>query len=60
MNNRRLEYLDVLKFIGILFIYVGHYLSLTGLVYNFVFEFHVPLFFVLSGCCKKCEGTYCH
>lgn len=40
----------MLKFIGILFIYVGHYTDNAGLLYPFVFEFHVPLFFFLSGC----------
>lgn len=47
--SKRLSYLDVLKFIGILFIYVGHYTTSTNLLHPFVFEFHVPLFFVLSG-----------
>lgn len=47
--SKRLAYLDVLKFIGILFIYVGHYIVPGNLLHDFVFQFHVPLFFVLSG-----------
>lgn len=48
--RERVAYLDVLKFLGILFIYVGHYTTSAGLIYQFVFKFHVALFFFLSGC----------
>ena len=46
----RIKYLDVAKFIGIFCIYLGHMGELAGNAYNFVFTFHVPLFFFLSGC----------
>lgn len=48
--KKRLSYIDVLRFIGMLSIYVGYYLDSAGLLYNFVFEFHVPLLSFLSGC----------
>lgn len=48
MKNR-IKYLDVAKFIGIFCIYLGHFGSSAGNAYNFVFTFHVPLFFFLSG-----------
>ena len=48
--KKRVAYLDVLKFFGILFIYAGHYTTNAGMLYKFVFEFHVPLFFFVSGC----------
>lgn len=48
--HKRVSYLDVLKFFGILFIYAGHYTTNAGMLYEFVFEFHVPLFFFVSGC----------
>ena len=51
--KQRLTYLDILKFIGMLFIYVGHFLDNSGWLYRFVFAFHVPLFFFLSGCTEN-------
>ncbi|MCI8815137.1 MAG: acyltransferase family protein, partial [Lachnospiraceae bacterium] len=46
----RYEYIDVLKFLGIFAIYLGHITSPSGSVYKFVFLYHVPLFFFVSGC----------
>lgn len=48
MNNR-IKYLDVAKFIGIFCIYIGHFGHPAGNAYGFVFSFHVPLFFFISG-----------
>ena len=48
MNNR-IKYLDVAKFIGIFCIYLGHFENSAGNAYPFVFAFHVPLFFFVSG-----------
>lgn len=58
METERIEYIDVLKFIGILFIYIGHYLDAAGLLYEFVFEFHVPLFFFISGCVESLKKEF--
>lgn len=52
MNNR-IKYLDVAKFIGIFCIYLGHFSHQAGNAYGFVFTFHVPLFFFLSGCTEN-------
>lgn len=52
MKNR-IKYLDVAKFIGIFCIYLGHFGNYAGNAYYFVFAFHVPLFFFLSGCSEK-------
>ncbi len=49
----RFNYLDVAKFIGIFCIYLGHFGTSAGNAYNFVFAFHVPLFFFLSGCTEN-------
>ena len=35
------------------FIYLGHYGVVTGNAYNWVFSFHVCLFFYLSGCLEN-------
>lgn len=45
----RYDWVDTLKFLGILFIYIGHYGDAAGLFYKYVFQFHVPLFFFISG-----------
>lgn len=50
MEKNRIKYLDIAKFIGIFCIYLGHFANAAGRAYHFVFTFHVPLFFFLSGC----------
>lgn len=45
----RYEWIDVLKFIGIFSIYLGHCGQGAGKLYPFVFIYHVPLFFFISG-----------
>jgi len=50
LYKERINYLDVAKFIGIFCIYLGHFGTYAGAAYPFVFTFHVPLFFFLSGC----------
>lgn len=49
MSSERIEWIDTLKFLGILFITIGHLGDGSGLLYRFVYLFHVPLFFFLSG-----------
>ncbi|WP_312245562.1 acyltransferase family protein [Stutzerimonas nitrititolerans] len=49
MDNR-INWIDSLKFIGIFYIYLGHLGGSAGNLYPFVFSFHVPLFFFISGC----------
>lgn len=45
----RLAWVDSMKFIGMFAIYIGHFGTYAGRLYPFVFQFHVPLFFLLSG-----------
>jgi len=49
----RIKYLDVAKFIGIFCIFLGHFGRAAGFAYEFVFTFHVALFFFLSGCTES-------
>ena len=49
----RIKWLDVSKGIGIFLIYLGHMGNNAGLLYPFVFIFHVPLFFFISGCTES-------
>lgn len=48
--KKRLNYLDVARFIGMFCIYLGHFEDSAGKAHPFVFTFHVALFFFLSGC----------
>jgi len=47
--NNRIAWVDVLRFLGIWAIYIGHFGDKAGRVYPFVFSYHVPLFFFASG-----------
>lgn len=47
--KKRIEWLDICKGFGMFFIYLGHFGSDAGLAYPWVFSFHVPLFFFVSG-----------
>lgn len=49
-EKKRINWIDVSKAIGIYLIYLGHFTKKAGQAYSFVFAFHVPLFFFLSGC----------
>ena len=48
--EKRIEYIDLLKYLGIFAIYLGHLGDAAGMFYPFVFQYHVPLFFFISGC----------
>lgn len=51
MMNKRIEYIDIARGIGILLVVLGHndfaYVSRFG--YRLIYSFHMPLFFFLSG-----------
>jgi fucose 4-O-acetylase-like acetyltransferase len=49
MRAERVEWVDSLKFIGMFYIYLGHLGNAAGQLFPFVFSFHVPLFFFVSG-----------
>lgn len=49
MKQSRINWVDTLKFLGIFAIYLGHYGEIAKKAYLFVFEYHVPLFFFISG-----------
>lgn len=51
--GKRQSWIDVAKCLGIFFIYLGHFCAGAGRAYEFVFKFHVPLFFFLSGCTEN-------
>lgn len=45
----RIAWIDTLKALGIIAIYLGHFGSDAGKMYSFVFAYHVQLFFFVSG-----------
>ena len=49
-TKKRIDWIDIAKFFGILFIFVGHFPEASGLHQDFFVGFHVHLFFFLSGC----------
>ena len=48
-QNKRLEYIDVCKGIGIILVILGHTYYCPKKLYNLIYCFHMPLFFILSG-----------
>ena len=48
MINQRNQQLDTLKGIGILTVIVGH-ISINKILNNWIYSFHMPLFFFISG-----------
>ena len=49
LSNKRNEFFDVLKGIGILCVFYGHTAYWGTLPSRMVFSFHMPLFFLISG-----------
>ncbi|WP_157930074.1 acyltransferase family protein, partial [Enterobacter hormaechei] len=56
-ENIRHDWIDYLRFIAIFYIYLGHFGPAAGKLYPFVFTFHVPLFFFISGLLVKRART---
>lgn len=56
VRGSRLEWIDWMKAIGIYLIVLGHFYSFGE---KFIYAFHVPLFFLISGflCRKECEQS---
>ena len=65
-KNKRITYFDIAKGIGILLVLIGHlqndiifsYSPYILSLCSWIFSFHMPLFFIISGmliCCRKEE-----
>lgn len=52
--QKRIEYLDSIKALGIILVVIGHY---TSFLNSFIFLFHMPLFFFISGFLFKYEDN---
>ncbi|MCD7778938.1 MAG: acyltransferase family protein [Clostridiales bacterium] len=51
LKNKRLEEIDIAKGIGIILVILGHAGNIPGK--TFIYSFHMPLFFILSGMVMK-------
>ena len=49
IKNIRISWIDIAKCIAIILVIVGHTVKYNSLTRNFIFSFHMPLFFILSG-----------
>jgi acyltransferase len=55
MNNQRIKWVDIIKGIGIMLVVVGHsnwifaQATTTMFIQKYIYSFHMPLFFFLSG-----------
>ena len=49
MNEKRLMWIDVAKGIAIILMIIGHTVKFGTYSRNFIFSFHMPLFFILTG-----------
>lgn len=54
-DANRKEWIDIAKGIGIIFVVLGHCFVKETPVHNWIFSFHMPLFFLLSGYCFRPE-----
>lgn len=55
VSTKRIEYIDIAKGIGIILVVMGHTIGTEVLVGSWIFSFHMPLFFFLSGLCFNDE-----
>jgi fucose 4-O-acetylase-like acetyltransferase len=56
MSSKRIEWLDIAKGLGMIFVILGHAVGFGTPPHNIIFAFHMPLFFMLSGFVHKpCE-----
>ncbi len=55
--QKRIEWVDIAKGIGIIIVVLGHMSNKDGLVGSVIWAFHMPLFFFLSGLFLKPESA---
>lgn len=57
MKSERLDYTDVAKGIGIFLVVLGHASLKNAYITSYIYTFHMPLFFVISGLLLHHTGT---
>ena len=48
---KRVKYIDIARAIALFFVVLGHLVTFDSTFFNWIFSFHMPLFFILSGFC---------
>lgn len=48
-SQKRIKWIDDCKGIGMILVILGHCAYFGGVLHNYIFTFHMPLFFLLSG-----------
>lgn len=48
-ENNRIDWIDISKGIGVILLVIGHMPSIPYVLQNWIYSFHMPLFFFLSG-----------
>ncbi|MBL5924944.1 acyltransferase family protein [Enterobacter asburiae] len=56
-RSERIYWIDSLRFIAMFLVYIGHLGPNAGRIYGFVYLFHVPLFFFISGMFYNNKGS---
>lgn len=51
MESKRIELIDISKGLGIILVVVGHCINSNSLIGLWIWSFHMPLFFIISGIC---------
>lgn len=46
---KRIDYIDIVKGITIILMIIGHVSNIPTILRTFIFSFHMPLFFIISG-----------
>lgn len=57
MSSKRISYLDILKGFGIFFVVFGH-VTHNSILREYIWNFHMPLFFLVSGLFHNSSNTF--
>ena len=55
--NKRIDWIDISKGIGVILLVIGHMPSIPYVIQNWIYSFHMPLFFFLSGYTFKIKDS---
>lgn len=58
MGSQRVEWVDTLKGFGIFLVFLGHTTLISKEIDHYIFSFHMPLFFFVSGIFYKGSDAY--
>lgn len=59
-NSQRISWCDSARGLAILLVIVAHSFGDGNFIKNFIYSFHIPLFFILSGYCLKFNKNRCN